>query len=156
MVKDIISRLTGAGSRTINEYEAKAILAAYGVPVTREHLVTSRRELSAAVKDVGFPLVLKACSDAIAHKTEKNLVRLHIASLRAAERAYNELREAMAGAAGGILVQEMVPGGRELVAGMTRDGQFGPCVMFGLGGIFTEILRDVVFRKAPLTEAEAL
>lgn len=156
MVGELISQVISEGRRTLNEYESKLILAAYGVPITRECLVASPSALSAAVKEIGFPLVMKACSAAIAHKTERNVIRLNISSLKAASRAYKEIKKAMEDAPGGVLVQEMVPSGRELVVGMTRDVQFGPCVMFGLGGVFTEVFQDVVFRKAPLTEEDAL
>jgi acetyl-CoA synthetase (ADP-forming) len=152
----IISQAVQEGRSILNEYESKRILAAFGIPVTRERLITARKELPGAVREIGFPAAMKACSAAVAHKTEKNLIRLNIASIAAANRAYSEIRAAMSGAPGGILVQEMIAGQRELVAGMTRDEQFGPCVMFGLGGIFTEILHDVAFRRAPLTREEAL
>ena len=144
------------GRRNLSEYEAKQVLAAYGIPVTQEVLVRERAGLADATRQIGYPLVLKGCSAAIAHKTEQNLVRVDVRSGEEALQAFDEIEAAMNGDRGGVLVQQMVRGRRELVIGLTRDPQFGACVMFGLGGIFTEILRDVTFRKAPLEEQDAL
>jgi len=144
------------GRRVLSEHEAKGVLAAYGIPVTREVLATARGEVAAAAAAIGFPLVVKACSPEIAHKTERGLVRVDLRSESEALRAFDEIMAGLAGAPGAVLVQEMVRGSRELAAGLVRDADFGPCVMFGLGGIFTEILHDVAFRKAPLDEADAL
>ena len=151
----MINQVRKAGRRTLSEFESKQILAAYGIPVTRERLVEKQGDLMRAVEAIQFPLVLKGCSVEIAHKSEKGLVRLDIRSAEEARRAFAELLAAIGGS-GAVLVQEMVKGSRELVMGLNRDAQFGPCVMFGLGGIFTEILGDVVFRKAPLAKADAL
>lgn len=152
----ILQAARASGRRVLTEYEAKGVLAGHGIPVTREVLVTSREEVPAAAAAVGYPLAIKACSAEIAHKTERGLVRLDVRREEEALRAFDEIAAGMAGAPGGVLVQEMVAGRRELAAGLVRDPDFGPCVMFGLGGIFTEILHDVAFRKAPLDEADAL
>jgi len=152
----ILETARAAGRRVLSEHQAKGVLAAYGIPVTREALVTTRGEVTAAAAAIGFPLVIKACSPEIAHKTERGLVRLDVRRKDEALRAFDEITAGMAGAPGGVLVQEMVAGRRELAAGLVRDADFGPCVMFGLGGIFTEVLYDVAFRKAPLDEADAL
>jgi acetyl-CoA synthetase (ADP-forming) len=151
----VINQIRQKGRKTLSEFESKQILAAYGIPVTREMLVEKQSDLMRAVEAIQFPLVLKGCSAEIAHKSEKNLVRLDIRSNEEASRAFAEISAAMDGS-GAVLVQEMINGSRELVMGLSRDEQFGPCVMFGLGGIFTEILGDVVFRKAPLEKADAL
>jgi len=142
--------------RILSEHDAKRVLSCYGIPVTREVLANSRDEVLAAAREIGYPLVLKACSAAIAHKTEQGLIRFDLRSDREALQAFDEITAAMDGLPGAVLVQEMVAGRRELAMGLVRDADFGPCVMFGLGGIFTEILEDVTFRKAPLDEAEAL
>jgi acetyl-CoA synthetase (ADP-forming) len=152
---DIIEQALDEGRTTLSEHESKQILAAYQIPVTRELLVTNARELGRAAHEIGYPLVLKGCSPAEAHKTEKGLIRLNVRDDREAEIAFEDLMDHLDGPDRAVLVQEMVPGGRELVMGLTRDPQFGPCVMFGLGGIFTEILDDVSFRVAPLTERDA-
>ena len=152
----IVDRARQQGRSALSEYESKQVLAAYGIPVTREILVEDSGGLEKATEEIGFPLVMKGCSADLAHKTEKNLIRVDLRSREEAGLAFEEIRGQVTGAGGGVLVQEMVSGRRELVAGMTRDPQFGPCVMFGLGGIFTEILEDIAFRKAPLEKADAL
>ncbi len=155
--QELIRNAQREGRTTLSEYEAKQLLAAYDIPVTREILVQQREALAEAVREIGCPLVLKGCAARIAHKTEKNLVRVDVRSEAEAIAIFDELMAAMAGEAdAAVLVQEMVSGRRELVVGLTRDPQFGACVMFGLGGIFTEILKDISFRKAPLETRDAL
>lgn len=153
---NLIGEALREGRTALSEYESKKLLAAYDIPVTREILVFDERELVEACREIGYPLVLKACSPQIAHKSELGLIRTDVRTDEEAILAYGDIIARMGDIPGGILVQEMVKGKRELVAGMTRDPQFGPCVMFGLGGIFTEILNDVTFRIAPLTRADAL
>ena len=154
---EIVEQAIKKGQRALSEYDSKRLLASYGFPVVREKLVNSRAGAVKAAKAMGLPVVLKACSPEIAHKTEKKLIEVDLRSLKEVERAYEAIVE-RAGEArlDGLLVQEMVKGSRELVIGMTRDAQFGPCVMFGLGGIFTEVLKDVSFRIAPLEKRDAL
>ncbi len=142
------------GQTALDEHAAKQVLAAYGIPVTRERLVRDEDEALAAAAEIGFPVAVKACSWEILHKTGKGLLRLRLQNGREVCRAVRAVRKA-AGGPVPILVQEMVDAGRELVAGMTRFPGFGPCVLFGLGGIFTEALRDRTFRAAPLGMAEA-
>lgn len=155
--QELIRNAQREGRTTLSEYEAKQLLAAYDIPVTREMLVQKREALADAVRRIGCPLVLKGCAARIAHKTEKNLVRVDVRTEAEALTIFDELMAAMAGEAdAAVLVQEMVSGRRELVVGLTRDPQFGACVMFGLGGIFTEILKDISFRKAPLQPRDAL
>jgi len=144
------------GRKTLSEYESKEFLKSYGIPVTRELLVRSREECVKAAQAVGYPLVLKGCSPSLAHKTEKGMVRVDLRNEQETLLAFDELTSRREGSEQDILVQEMIKGTRELVAGMTRDPQFGPCVMFGLGGIFTEILKDIAFRVAPLEKRDAL
>jgi len=152
----IINTALTQGRKTLSEYEAKQVLAAYDVPVNKERLVADHKALDEAVAAIGFPLVMKGCSADIAHKTEQNLVRLDVRNVDEAAVAFDELMAAMGEGDNGVLVQEMVSGRRELVVGLTRDPQFGACVMFGLGGIFTEILKDISFRKAPFDRIDAL
>jgi len=152
----ILAKALREGRKTLSEYESKDFLKSYGIPVTREVLVHSLEECIKATQAIGFPLVLKGCSPSLAHKTEKGLVRVDIRNEQEAILAFDDLTSRMEGKEKDILVQEMIKGTRELVAGMTRDPQFGPCVMFGLGGIFTEILKDIAFRVAPLEKQDAL
>ena len=142
---------------TLSEYDSKRVLAEVGVPVTREKLVKSGKEAVAAAAEFGYPVVVKACGPDLTHKTELDAIRLNLVDAKAVRQAVKDLKAATKGKKlQGLLVQEMVKGQRELVMGLIRDPQFGPCVMFGLGGIYTEILRDVSFRVAPLTERDAL
>ncbi|RPH48668.1 MAG: carboxylate--amine ligase [Desulfobacteraceae bacterium] len=152
----IIDEAVKCGRTALSEFESKKLLAQYNIPVTREILVESMESLREAVEEIGYPVVLKGCSPEIAHKTEKGLIRVDIRNGDEAFSAFKEITAEMKGSGKFVLVQEMVQGKRELVAGLTRDPQFGPCVMFGLGGIFTEVLNDVSFRAAPLEESDAM
>jgi len=151
----IIERALEEGQSTISEYESKQILSSYGIPVSKEFLVDDVQGLMSATQEIGYPLVLKGCSSEITHKTEKGLIKIDIRNEAETISAFEEIK-ARIGSDTGVLVQEMVKGQRELVVGLTRDPQFGPCVMFGLGGIFTEILKDISFRVAPLEKRDAL
>jgi len=154
---EIIQEAMKKGQKTLSEYDSKRLLGTYGIPGVRETLVQSRAAAVKAAKEIGLPVVLKGCSAEIAHKTEKKLIEVDLRTLKEVERAYEAITERVGETPlDGILVQEMVKGSRELVIGMIRDAQFGPCVMFGLGGIFTEILKDVSFRIAPLEKRDAL
>jgi len=152
----IIDDAIKKGQTTLSEFESKLLLASYQIPVTREALVENEENLIKTAGDIGYPVVLKACSPDISHKTEKGLTRVDIRNDDEANVAFNEIIAGMNGNEKTVLIQEMVKGKRELVAGLTRDAQFGPCVMFGLGGIFTEILKDISFRVAPLEKRDAL
>src|SRR3989442_11181333 len=145
------------GERTLSEHASKALLAGYGVPVAREVLVADAEAAARAAAEIGFPVVVKVWGAAVAHKTERSLVRLGIADaagVRAAARELLALRRPEEGDVA-LLVAEMVRGRRELIAGVVRDPQFGPCVMLGLGGILAEAVGDVVFAAAPLAGTEA-
>lgn len=153
----IIEAARARRQRTLSEYDSKRVLAAYGIPVTREILVGNLTQARAAAKRIKYPVVLKACSADATHKTEKGLVAVNLGSDRELSEAFGRLkRRAGKSYDGDYLVQEMIRGDRELVIGMIRDSQFGSSVMFGLGGIFTEILEDVVFRVAPVRKRDAL
>jgi len=148
---------TGSAGVTLSEHASKALVARYGVPVPREALAGDAAGAAGAAEAIGFPIVLKLCGDVIAHKTERNLVRLGLSDAAAVRSAAAELL-ALARPDDGrvqVLVAEQVRGRRELIAGLARDPQFGPCVVLGLGGIFTEALGDVVFAAAPLAAGEA-
>jgi len=143
---------------TLSEHASKQLVAAYGVACAREELVAAPADAAAAAARIGFPVALKLCGAAIAHKTERELVRLDLADAAAVEAAARELwsRRRPGDGEVGLLVAEMVQGRRELIAGLVRDPSFGPCVMLGLGGILAEALGDAVFAAAPLARAEAL
>jgi acyl-CoA synthetase (NDP forming) len=150
----IIAEALAAGQKTLDEYDSKKVLSEYGIPTTKEILAHDLNETEQAAKQIGYPVVLKVCAPDAAHKTEKELIELGINDAAELKTAYDHLSPKARDLGGGILVQEMVKGSRELVMGMIRDRQFGPCVMFGLGGIFTEALGDVSFRVAPLNEQD--
>ena len=153
---EIIERALKESRTVLSEHESKELLSAYGIPITREKETTEERGLMEAIREIGFPLVMKACSPRLSHKTERGLVRVDIRSEPEAVSAFREILNEAKKDNGSVLVQEMIKGQRELVVGLTRDIQFGPCVMFGLGGIFTEILKDVSFRVAPIESRDAL
>ena len=153
---DVIKKAIEQGRKMLSEHESKKLLAAYGIPVTKERLARNVGELKQAASDIGYPIVLKGHSPSLAHKTEKGLIRVDIRNEQEAIEAFNEITENVENNEKAVLVQEMIKGQRELVVGLTRDPQFGPCVMFGLGGIFTEILKDISFRVAPLEKHDAL
>jgi acyl-CoA synthetase (NDP forming) len=144
-------------SRTLSEHASKALLADYGLPLAQEALATDAEAAVAAGVRIGFPVVAKLCGDAIAHKTERDLVRLGLADQAALRAAAEDLLGRARPEDGdvSVLVAEMVAAKRELIAGVVRDPQFGPCVVLGLGGILTEALGDVTFAAAPLSRDEA-
>ncbi|MCU0846747.1 MAG: acetate--CoA ligase family protein [Spirochaetes bacterium] len=151
----IIKEALARGQRALDEYQSKKVLAAYGIPVARELLSGSPKEAEEAAGRIGYPVTLKACRHDIMHKTEKGLLRLGIQNAPDLRRAFSEIRKA-AGGDVPVLVQEMVEGKREFMAGMTRYPGFSPAVVFGLGGIFTEALNDTALRIAPLGRADGL
>jgi acetyl-CoA synthetase (ADP-forming) len=154
---EILDKALKEGRNTLSEYESKVILASYQIPITREMMAESSDEVITAAHEIGYPVVMKGCAPDITHKTEKGLIRTDIRDDREALDTFNDIMAGMNGIKGAAaLVQEMIRGKRELVVGLIRDPQFGPCVMFGLGGIFTEILKDVSFRLAPLEKRDAL
>ena len=145
-------------TRTLSEHASKEIVAACGVRIPMERIVVDAAGAVSAAEEIGFPVVLKLAGDAIAHKTERNLVRLSIPNaasvLEEATDLLSRAREEDGEVA--ILVAEQVQGQRELIAGVVRDPQFGPCVLLGLGGILAEAVGDAVFAVAPLSRTEAL
>ena len=153
---DIVDAARKEGRETLSEYESKIVLASYDIPVTREIIIQKDNDIISAAHEIGYPVVMKGCSPEITHKTEKDLIRTDIRDDKEALDTFNDIMAGMNGSHGSILIQEMIKGKRELVIGLIRDPQFGPCVMFGLGGIFTEILKDVSFRLAPLEKRDAL
>jgi len=151
-----------AGHRSaLSEHEAKQVLAAYGIPVTVETLVQRPDELAEVLQTFAFPVVLKIDSPDVLHKTEAGLVALGCATADEARTAFDRISRAASerfptARVNGVLVQEMVADAvAECIVGMKKDPQFGPAVMFGLGGIFVEVFGDVALRVAPLTQGDA-
>ncbi len=144
--------LDAIGERAaLSEWDSKQVLAAYGIPVSRDELVTSPPEAARAAKRVGYPVVLKGCGPALAHKSDLGLVRVGLTTEREVRKATAQLLEH----APGVIVSELVVGGTETVVGVSRDQLFGPTVMVGLGGVFVEVLGDVSFRVPPFDKTEA-
>lgn len=143
---------------TLSESDSKALLSGYGVPFASERKVSSAQEAAAAADELGYPVVVKLGGDKIAHKTERGLVRLRLADAESVRTAASELLAAATTEDGDVhlLVAPMISGTRELIAGVLVDQQFGPTVMLGVGGVMAEVLKDVVFRPAPLDESTAL
>ena len=144
-------------THTLSEYESKQLLAEAGIPIPKERLVATADEAVQAAEEQGYPVALKLCGRGIAHKTERDLVRLDVGDAEQARRQAADLlaQRRPEEQEAGVLVQGMVSGRRELIAGLLRDPQFGPCVMFGLGGVFAELIGDVAFAVAPLAEHDA-
>lgn len=153
---EILGKALKEGRETLSEYESKRILASYGIPIPREVVIESIDDVVSTAHEIHYPLVMKGCSPGITHKTEKGLVLTDIRNDKEALDAFNDIVARLDGVEGTVLVQEMIKGKREMAIGLIRDPQFGPCVMFGLGGVFTEILKDVAFRLAPLGKRDAL
>jgi succinyl-CoA synthetase beta subunit len=155
-IKNIINMALENKQRTLSEYESKQIISAYGIPVVKEALVCDRYEARKAIEQIGYPVVLKICSPEVTHKTEKGFIVKDIRNEKELDQAFLLLQERIERKHREFVIQEMIRGLRELAIGMSRDQQFGPCVMFGLGGIFTEIINDVTFRVAPIEKRDAL
>lgn len=152
---EIIKKAMAKGQKTLSEYESRLVIESAGVFVSAAELAKSKEQAIQAAETMGFPVAMKGCSAELAHKTEAGMVALNVSDAEQVARIFDDFT-GKAENLDGILVEKMVRGNRELVIGLTRDPQFGPCVMFGLGGIFTEALKDVTFRVAPLTREDAL
>ncbi len=144
-------------SRTLSEAESKRVLAEHGIPVVTERTAANAGEAVAAAKKLGYPVAVKLCGPGIAHKTERGLVRLGLATDTAVHTAGSELLAAAEDSDGAVelLVAGMVSGSRELIAGLHTNTQFGRCVMIGVGGILAEAIGDVAFRLVPIETADA-
>ena len=143
---------------TLSEAASKALLREHGVPVLDERTVTNPDDAARAADELGYPVVAKLCGDAIAHKTERGLVRLGLGDAEAVRAAAAELLAAATAADGdvGVLIAPMVRGNRELIAGLSTDPTFGRTVMLGVGGILAEAVADVTFRLVPVDRADAV
>jgi acetyltransferase len=158
--RDIIASVRADGRTALTEIESKRIFKAYGLPVVSTELATSEDEAVKLAEANGYPVVCKIVSPDILHKSDAGGVKVNIEDEAGVRAAYNEiLKNAKAYKADanvhGIAVQHMAPWATEIIIGSTNDATFGPTVMFGLGGIFVEVLKDVTFRVAPIAETEA-
>ena len=136
------------------EDEAKKILSLYGIPTVLEKRVYTKEEVVRASKEIGFPVVIKALGEKLSHKTELGLVKLDIINEEVAKKSTEEIIQKAGSSLEAILVQKQIKASREIVMGLTRDENFGPMIMFGIGGIYTEALNDITFRGAPLDDVD--
>ena len=149
-----------AEKRSLLETEAKELLKEYGIPVPDFRLIKSEDEITGLAKEINFPMVMKIVSPDIIHKTDAEGVKLNIKDETEARLAYQEIifqakkynKEARIS---GVIIYAMVPKGTETIIGMMKDPHFGPVIMFGLGGIFVEVLKDISFRILPIEERDA-
>jgi len=144
----------------LTEFESKKLLERAGIPVVETRLVRTKQETISVSKGLGFPVVLKIASPDIVHKSDSGGVRLGIANATQASRAYSEIMSSIkqrypSAIIHGLTVQKMARPGIEVIVGMSKDPQFGPVLMFGLGGILVELLKDVSFRIVPITKRDA-
>lgn len=157
---DLLVSLRREGRTILTEVEAKAFLSPSGIPIVETRLARTQQEAVQCAKSLGWPVVLKVVSPDIVHKSDIGGVKVGLASASAVARAYKELLQAVRSHAPqarlhGVSVQRMAPPGIEVILGAGKDPQFGHYIMFGLGGIFVEVLRDVAFRLVPLTPRDA-
>ena len=151
----LIRRVRAEGRQSMTEMESKKLLASYGIPVARDRMATSEREVILQAQKIGYPVVVKGHGAKLQHKTERGLVKTNLKSAKEVRNAFRAIRASAGDDGEGCIVSPQIAGSREWVAGLIRDAQFGPVVMFGLGGIFTEALADTTFRVAPLGRREA-
>ncbi|MDR0373528.1 MAG: acetate--CoA ligase family protein [Nitrososphaerota archaeon] len=156
----IINQAKEEGRKALLEPEAKTICAEYGVSVNKFSLATSEKEAVEQAEKIGYPIVLKIVSPDIIHKSDAGGVKVNLKTASEVEGAYKTILENAKkykadAKIEGIIVQEMAPSGIEVIVGAVKDPQFGQTVMFGLGGIFVELLKDVNFRVAPITKEDA-
>jgi acyl-CoA synthetase (NDP forming) len=156
----IISQARREGRKALLETEAKAICMEYAIPVTTFKLAKSEEEATEFAGQIGFPVVLKIVSPDILHKSDAGGVMVNLKSAVEVQSAYGKILENAkkynsAAKIVGVLVQEMAPQSTEVIVGAIKDPQFGQTLMFGLGGIFVELLKDVTFRVAPITQEDA-
>jgi len=150
----ILNQAMEKGQKSLDEYTAKKFLAAYDIPITGEKLAYAVDEAVQYAVSLGFPVAVKACSAEILHKTEKGLVFLNQKNEEDVRCSFTSIQAATAEETP-VLISRMVSGVREFIAGTAEYPGFGPCVLFGLGGIFAEAMQDVTFRAAPLSIAES-
>jgi acetyltransferase len=159
-VKDLFARVRAEGRMTIGDSEAQDILTAYGITIPLSTVAATPDEAVAYCHEIGYPVVIKIASPDILHKSDVGGIIVNVKSDDEVRSSFDTLiaraQEHVPGATiWGVQIQEMVTDAREIIIGMNRDPQFGPLIMFGLGGIYVEVLKDVTFRVAPMSRAHA-
>jgi acetyltransferase len=160
-VDRILSKHMRMHNKQVGEVEGKEILRAYGFNILPGQLATDANEAVEVAERINYPVVMKVVSPNIIHKSDLGGVQINLGSADAVRDAYDLIvarakRHAPKAILRGVYVEKMGRRGREVILGLTRDPQFGPMLMFGLGGIFVEVLKDVAFRLAPITAEEAM
>lgn len=157
-----VAALAATGRVALSEHESKQLIAAWGIPITREATASTPEQAVSAAQTIGYPVALKVDSPDLLHKTEAGAIRLGLTDPAQVQAAYAEImsnaaQAAPAGAAiNGVLVQEMVSGGVEVIIGISYDPQLGPTLLFGIGGVMVEIYNDIALRLCPITHPEAV
>jgi acetate---CoA ligase (ADP-forming) subunit beta len=156
----IFSQAKTEGRRVLLEPEAKRVCIGYGIPVGKFEVANTEAQAATYAAKIGFPVVLKIVSPDVIHKTDAGGVALNLKNKDEVKAAFRVIMQNVKkykpdAKIEGIIVQEMAPQATEVIIGSVKDPQFGPTLMFGLGGIFVEVLKDVTFRVAPITEQEA-
>jgi acetyltransferase len=146
--------------KNLSEHQSKELLSLYGIPVTREQVVQSPQEAIRFAEEIGFPVALKIDSPDILHKSEARVIRLGVGSKEEILHCYDEIIKTAQkydpdAKINGVLVQEMIQNGTEVMIGMSQDPQFGPTIAFGMGGVFVETLKDISLRVTPLSKVDA-
>jgi len=155
-IAELLRKKIETNQTVLTEFESKELLREIGIPVPAQKLTISIKETISAAENIGFPVVLKLIAEDIVHKSDTGAVKLNLKSKDDLEKAYNELMQIPSQKEKKISVQKMADEPiTELIIGMTTDPQFGPALMFGIGGILVELLEDVSFRIAPITEYDA-
>jgi len=159
-ISKIFDKVKKEGRKFLLESEAKTVCRAYGIPVTDFKVAKNVAEAVKFAERIGYPVVLKIVSPDVIHKSDVGGVIINVKDAENVQKAYQQIMDSVKrhkpnAKIVGVLVQEMAPQSTEIIVGATKDPQFGPTLMFGLGGIFVEILKDVTFRIAPVTEDEA-
>jgi len=159
-VAEVIDNARSQGRTLLTEVESKQVLHDAGIPVALAVLAANAKAAVQAAEKAGFPVVMKVVSPDVAHKSDVGGVRLGLESKEDVEQAFDEIVAAVKAAQPdarieGVAVQKMAPAGTEVIIGMSKDPQFGPVMMFGLGGVFVEVLKDVSFRIVPLEPKDA-
>ena len=155
-VADALSAARHEGRTSLTEIESKEFIGESGIPVAQARLATSRQAAVSIARELGFPVVLKIVSHEIVHKSDVGGVKLGLENGAQVRHAYDEIMAAAPRSRIlGVSVQPMAPRGIEVILGMTKDPHFGPVLMFGLGGVMVEVLKDVAFRLAPLDRRDA-
>lgn len=153
---EVLKKKMDSGQRVLTEFESKELLNEIGITIPQQKLVSSKQEALDAVRGIGFPIVMKLMAEDVVHKSDTGAVKLNIKNQEEAGQAFDDLMKISTASKKAVSVQAMAKEPiTELIIGMTTDPQFGPALMFGIGGILVELLEDVSFRIAPITEYDA-